>query len=173
MQGREEASRLAHNQENAGSSPAPATNFPVAGYGGPQPIEAIEAVNAFKLAEERLLRALDELATDDDLEVDKRWLSIGRTQVELGFMAINRSIFKPERVELPDEDEAIVESGWVLERADSPVSAPLYFAGGGEHGTAIWSEDHLKALRLARKQDAAGLAAAIGVEVRACEHQWG
>jgi hypothetical protein len=33
-------------------------------------------------------------------EVDQRWLAIGRTHIEQGFMAINRSIFRPERVKL-------------------------------------------------------------------------
>lgn len=33
--------------------------------------------------------------------VDKRWLAIARTHIEQGFMAMNRSIFNPERVTLP------------------------------------------------------------------------
>ena len=33
----------------------------------------------------------------------KRWLAIGRTHIEQGFMAINRAIFRPDRVEIPGE----------------------------------------------------------------------
>lgn len=73
--------------------------LPVAGY-KPQNGEAVELVNRNKLAEERILRILDELATIE--AVDKRWLAIGRTQIEQGFMAVNRSIFKPGRVTLPE-----------------------------------------------------------------------
>ncbi len=43
------------------------------------------------------------LAAQPEGTVDKRWLAIGRTAIEQGFMAVNRSIFKPGRVVLPDE----------------------------------------------------------------------
>jgi hypothetical protein len=76
--------------------------LPVAGY-KPQSPFTVEIVNHNKMLEERVLRILDELATID--AVDKRWLAIGRTQIEQGFMAVNRSIFKPGRVRL-HEDEA-------------------------------------------------------------------
>ncbi len=32
--------------------------------------------------------------------IDQRWLAIGRAHLEQAFMAINRAIFKPGRVEL-------------------------------------------------------------------------
>lgn len=76
--------------------------LPVAGY-KPQNGEAVELVNRSKLVEESVLRMLDELATID--AVDKRWLAVGRTQIEQGFTAVNRSIFKPGRVKLPEEVE--------------------------------------------------------------------
>ena len=41
---------------------------------------------------------LDELSVNPD--VDQRWLAIGRTNIEMGWMAINRAIFKPDRVKL-------------------------------------------------------------------------
>lgn len=75
--------------------------LPVSGYRD-QSANSVEAVNANKETEERLLQVMDILA--DNPEVDKRWLSIGRTHIEQGFMAINRSIFRPDRVSLPDED---------------------------------------------------------------------
>lgn len=141
----------------------------IAGY-RPQTPEAIESVNASKHIEEHVLRLLDEFGEDAALAVDKRWLSIGRTHIEQGFMAVNRAILKPERVSIPDEDEPIVETGWVLERADSDPAAPLYYAPwqGGEQ----WSKDPKQALRLVREEDASRLAVSIGVQTRVCEHVW-
>lgn len=72
--------------------------LPVAGY-TPQTGDKVALVNANKRAEEQILRILDDLA--ENPETDKRWLAIGRTQMEQAWMAINRSIFKPSRVELP------------------------------------------------------------------------
>jgi hypothetical protein len=74
--------------------------LPVAGY-RPQDGTAVQKVNTNKVAEERVLRILDDLAADP--EVDKRWLAIGRTQIEQGFMAVNRAVFKPGRAVLPEE----------------------------------------------------------------------
>lgn len=73
----------------------PHNGLPVAGY-QPQSEAAIGLVNGNKQIEEILLRRLDELANCSD--IDKRWLAIGRTSIEQGFMAINRSIFRPGRV---------------------------------------------------------------------------
>lgn len=78
--------------------------LPVAGY-KPQNSHAVSMVNANKMVEEEVLRQLDVLAKDDNLRVDPRWLAIGRTQLEQAFMAINRAIFKPGRVALPDDGE--------------------------------------------------------------------
>lgn len=63
-----------------------------------QPQANVDAVNANKKLEETILRALDVLAKED--AIDKRWLAIGRTHIEEGFMAINRAIFKPTRINL-------------------------------------------------------------------------
>ncbi|MFF9549382.1 Acb2/Tad1 domain-containing protein [Methylobacterium fujisawaense] len=71
--------------------------LPVAGY-RPQTDEALALVNANKDAEERVLRILDSLATRPD--IDKRWLAVGRTAIENGFMAVNRAVFQPARVAL-------------------------------------------------------------------------
>lgn len=73
----------------------PHNGLPVAGY-QPQSEAAVGLVNGNKQIEEILLRRLDELANCSD--IDKRWLAIGRTSIEQGFMAINRSIFRPGRV---------------------------------------------------------------------------
>lgn len=76
--------------------------LPVAGYHAQSAANLI-AVNTAKRLEEIVLRHLDKLAADPAIE--KRWLSIGRTQIELGFMAANRAVFQPGRVRL-DEDPA-------------------------------------------------------------------
>lgn len=68
--------------------------LPVSGY-RPQTDDNVKLVNHNKALEEGVLRVLDALA--DNPDVDKRWLAIGRTHIEEAFMAINRSIFKPER----------------------------------------------------------------------------
>lgn len=31
----------------------------------------------------------------EPVQIDKRFLSIGRTQLQLGFMAVNRAVFRP------------------------------------------------------------------------------
>lgn len=85
--------------------------LPVSGY-KEQPQTAIDDVNHTKAMEERILRWLDRLG--EDPTVDKRWLAIGRTHLEQGFMAVNRSIFQPGRVRLP-EDDAPVENGVAME----------------------------------------------------------
>ena len=74
--------------------------LPVAGYKS-QSEANVALVNNNKKLEEIGLRLLDELAALPD--VDKRWLAIGRTHMEQAWMAINRSIFKPERAKLDGE----------------------------------------------------------------------
>lgn len=74
--------------------------LPVAGYTA-QLGRNVQLVNENKDAEERILRVLDRLAADPD--IDKRWLAIRRTHIEQGFTAINRVIFKPSRVSLPED----------------------------------------------------------------------
>ena len=73
------------------------SGLPVAGY-QPQSDDAVTLVNANKRAEEEFLRLLDALAASPD--VDKRWFALGRSAIEQGFMAVNRSIFRPARVAL-------------------------------------------------------------------------
>lgn len=78
---------------------------PIKGY---TPINLAEQrlINANKEMEERLLRVLDTLVGYGlDHPVDQRWLSIARTHFEQGFMALNRSIFRPQRIKLPDDVE--------------------------------------------------------------------
>lgn len=76
------------------------TPIPVSGY-VPQTGARVDIVNRNKEAEERILRLLDSLGGQPD--VDKRWLAIGRTHIEQGFMAVNRAVFLPTRVKLPED----------------------------------------------------------------------
>lgn len=71
--------------------------LPVQGYTY-QSEDNITAVNNNKVLEEQILQRLDELANRDG--IDQRWLAIGRTGIEKSFMAINRAIFKPQRVKI-------------------------------------------------------------------------
>jgi hypothetical protein len=75
--------------------------LPVAGYRA-QSAENIALVNEAKQLEERVLRFLDRLTASG--AIDGRWFSIGRTDIEKGFMAINRSVFQPERVKLATDE---------------------------------------------------------------------
>lgn len=90
--------------------------IPVAGY-KPQSDASIALVNEFKAVEERLLRKLDRMTNRretgeghaHDVYVpptgyDQRWLAIARSHFEQGFMALNRSVFQPGRVKLPEDD---------------------------------------------------------------------
>lgn len=74
--------------------------LPVSGY-KPQSAGKIDLVNANKASEEAALRILDHLASLPD--VDKRWLAIGRTQMEQAWMSVNRAVFQPTRVTLPGD----------------------------------------------------------------------
>lgn len=87
--------------------------LPVSGY-RQQSDDKISLVNEHKQMEERLLRWVDTLQARRAKRVpeeavrpafDQRWLAIARTHFEQGFMALNRAVFQPDRISLP-EDEA-------------------------------------------------------------------
>ena len=78
------------------------TGLPVAGY-RPQREETIALVNENKAIEERVLRRMDALAAMPAGTLDGRWYAIARTQIEQGFMALNRALFQPERAGLPED----------------------------------------------------------------------
>lgn len=56
----------------------------------------VALVTQAKRLEEQVLRHLDRL--EDNPDTDKRWLDIARRQIEQGFMAANRAVFKPKRI---------------------------------------------------------------------------
>jgi hypothetical protein len=61
------------------------------------------------------------------------------------------------------------EIGWVIERGDSEPSAPTYWAGLDDR----WSQDHMDAIRFARKRDAERISARMRYpNNRVCEHMW-
>lgn len=72
--------------------------LPVEGH-RPQPMSAVDLVNANERMEEVCLRRLDMLAAMPG--IDKRWLAIGRTELQQAWMAINRAITVPSRVMIP------------------------------------------------------------------------
>lgn len=90
--------------------------LPVHGY-TPQSDAKVALVNSFKVDEERLLRKLetldktfdpvDEPGLDQTYEAryDRRWLAVARTHFQEGFMALNRAVFQPQRIKLPEDDD--------------------------------------------------------------------
>ena len=74
--------------------------LPVAGY-TPVSDEKVQLVNRNKEVEERLLRICDELKGRTDF--DGRWVSIAVTHFQEGMMALNRAIFQPTRIKLPED----------------------------------------------------------------------
>ena len=99
--------------------------LPVLGY-RPQANSAVMAVNLNKNFEEMVLAQLDALAGNTDLDVDKRWLAIGRTAIEQGFMAVNRAVFKPARAVTPPA--AVTENDPSVP-VQAPSTDPLPAAG--------------------------------------------
>lgn len=97
--------------------------LPVQGY-TPQSDAKVALVNEFKQDEERLLRKLDAMASswaDSDGAIhtsptgivfqsqggpayDQRWIAVARTHFQEGFMALNRAVFQPQRIRLPEDD---------------------------------------------------------------------
>lgn len=73
------------------------TGLPVAGYAKQQSAKAVELVNRNKLLEEQMLRVIDAMHADP--EIDKRWLTVGTLHIEQAFMFINRAVFKPARID--------------------------------------------------------------------------
>lgn len=80
---------------------------PISGYRELSENE-LKLVNQFKEVEERLLRMFEAL-----VDIDPRWRAIAITHIQEGFGAINRSITKPSRIALP-EDERPLQPGDVF-----------------------------------------------------------
>lgn len=92
--------------------------LPVPGY-TPVPESAVDLVGKNKIDEERAMRVIDELSRPDaSLKCDPRSLALARSYLQTGYMWLNRAIFQPARVPLP-EDEAKAPSGPTTEEAPS------------------------------------------------------
>lgn len=92
--------------------------LPVAGYTS-QNEHRVAIVNGNKELEERVLRRIDELfaaqtpcwtGSNEDPPTwgptyDPRWLALARTHIEQGFMAMNRAVFRPTRIPLPEDGQ--------------------------------------------------------------------
>jgi hypothetical protein len=77
--------------------------LPVLGYTS-QTDNKIAMVNANKVLEEQILRRIEEIgdrvfSEDGSDGNDYRWILIAQTHIEQGFMALNRAIFQPKRLE--------------------------------------------------------------------------
>lgn len=101
------------NERSKNMASGEVAGLPVAGYKPTQPPEAIAAVNVFKELEERTLRHIEYLekmtreiehGAVGGVHCDARMLSVGRTQLQLAFMALNRAVFQPGRVSLPEDN---------------------------------------------------------------------
>lgn len=80
----------------------PVKGLPVEGY-RPQNQEDIDLVNEGKQIEERVLRYIDRIE-QRGASIDHRFLSIGKTDIQKGFMSVFRSVFQPSRVAMLPED---------------------------------------------------------------------
>ena len=76
--------------------------LPVSGY-KPQSDDKVSVVNVNKQLEERVLRQIDAMRSVPGN--DPRMMSIAYTGIQDAFMWLNRAVFQPGRVALP-EDEA-------------------------------------------------------------------
>lgn len=81
--------------------------LPVHGYTA-QSQTNVELANEAKELEERVQRFIDKLFHRQEngvMSCDPRNLALARTYTEEAFMRIVRSIFKPQRIRLPDDDK--------------------------------------------------------------------
>jgi hypothetical protein len=78
-----------------------AKGLPVQGYKPTQPDWAVALVNENKVLEERILRQIDAHKARNDL--DQRHVAIARTEIESAFMHLNRAVFQPQRITLPED----------------------------------------------------------------------
>lgn len=66
--------------------------LPIKGYRNMTEVE-VNAINRLKELGEQVEAQLDIVAS---IHPDARWLAIGRTNLQIGFMCVTRSIAKPE-----------------------------------------------------------------------------
>ena len=76
--------------------------LPVAGC-TPVSDKRVQFANRNKKTEERLLRICDELKKQAHL--DQRAVALAVTHFQTGFMWMNRAIFQPTRISLPEDEQ--------------------------------------------------------------------
>ena len=75
--------------------------LPVAGY-VPQADDKVKRVNAHKELEERCLRAAEQAK---EAGADPRNVAVAITGLQEAFMWLNRAVFQPTRVILPEDNQ--------------------------------------------------------------------
>ena len=85
-------------------APAAVQPMPVPGY-TEQFQTNLDLVSSLKLIEEVCMRAIDNLASMP--ETDKHFVEIGRDGINMAFMALCRSVFRPKRIALPMDDQNV------------------------------------------------------------------
>lgn len=88
---------------------------------------------------------------------------------------IDNAIAAAIRAGVSTEDIRPSVSAWLIEAAESDATAPLYWAGSFGDERDRWTDDHMAAVRLARRQDADAICRSgvlSGYAVRICEHAW-
>lgn len=73
--------------------------LPVSGY-VPQKEKNIARVNLNKILEEQCIRAAEEIQKTGGY--DARMAALAITNIQQGFMWLNRAVFQPERIKLPE-----------------------------------------------------------------------
>lgn len=82
--------------------------LPVSGY-KTQSDENVALVNENKAIEERVLRQIDRhVRNHDSREIDQRMVALARTNIQQAFMWLNRAVFQPTRIELPEDDKKLI-----------------------------------------------------------------
>jgi hypothetical protein len=78
--------------------------LPVHGY-QPQSQDAVTEVNENKVLEEHILRQLDSMRDAGPEAYDHRCIAIAQTKFQEAFMWLNRAVFRPARVKLPEDEQ--------------------------------------------------------------------
>lgn len=78
------------------------SGLPVAGY-YPQSSENVALVNENKILEERVLRQIDKMR-NTGIACDQRMVALANTGIQEAFMWLNRAVFQPKRVTLPEDN---------------------------------------------------------------------
>lgn len=75
--------------------------LPVAGY-NPQTADKVAIVNENKVLEERCIRAAEAIQRSEGM--DARMAAQAITGIQQSFMWLNRAVFQPGRVALPEDE---------------------------------------------------------------------